>query len=308
MVYRFVISILYLFALLPLPVLYSLSSGISFFVHRIIRYRRRVVRRNLQLCFPEKSKSELLRIESDFYAYLCDVFVESVKLLHISDNELRRRITLEGKELITEYAAEGKPIILFLAHYANWEWVPALTLDLDEPKNMGALYKPLRNHLMNRISLRLRSRFKSECIPVKTAYRRLVELRRETSSFMIGFIADQRALGVSLKHWTMFFGQPTSFYAGGETIGDRVNAKYVYLEMKRPKRGHYIMRFHPIIPDEDTLRNKDFPYTRTFFQMLQKTISEAPPFWLWSHNRWKKVRAEVIIEAQQNTATTKASE
>lgn len=282
---------LHLMALLPLRILYGISYVLAFVAHSVIRYRLKVVRRNLQLCFPEMTPKERKAIERKFYLNLCDVIVETIKLLHISDSQLHRRVELRNTDLVKSIAERGEPIILFLAHFGNWEWVPSLTLQLNEPKEMGALYKPLRNKVMNRVSLRLRARFKSQCIPVKTAYRTVVEMRRQSPSFMIGFIADQRALGVSLKHHTVFFGQETAFYAGGETIGDRVNARYVYLDVERERRGYYTLTFREIDPQEDkSLAQCDFPYTRRYFQMLEQSIRRQPYLWLWSHNRWKAFR------------------
>lgn len=263
----------------------------AFVARCVVRYRVKVVRKNLDLCFPDKSRQEKRSIEKAFYVSLCDIFMETVKLLHISDGQLQRRVTLSNTQLINDIVAQHRPIILFLAHYGNWEWVPALTLSLDAPREMGALYKPLRNKVMNRVALRLRARFHSECIPVASAYRTLVEMRAKTPSFMIGFIADQRALGVSLKHWTYFFGQETSFYGGAETIGDRVGARYVYLDVQKVRRGYYNLTFKEIIPATNGgTQLPDFPYTRTYFTMLEQTIRRAPQYWLWSHNRWKKRR------------------
>lgn len=280
--------ILRLIALLPLKILYILSDILRFMAHRIVRYRLKVVRKNLRLAFPELSDKERRRIESDFYRNLCDVIVETIKLLHISDDELRRRITVRNIHEVDYFVDARRPVILFLAHYGNWEWVPALTLKVKQPSVMGALYKPLRDKGMDELMLRLRARFDSVCIPVRTAYRTLVELKSETPSFMIGFIADQRALGVSLKHWTEFLGQPTSFYAGGETIGDRVDAGYLYLDVERTARGYYTFTFRKIDIDAE-FAGKDFPVTRSYFRMLERTIRRNPGDWLWSHNRWKKV-------------------
>lgn len=288
--YGIVMCFLHLFAILPLWVLYVMSDFFALLAHYVIRYRLKVVRKNLSMCYPDKTKRELRHIERKFYRYLCDVFVETVKLLHISDSQLRDRVKVSNPELVSGIASCGQPVILFLAHYCNWEWVPALTLSVDAPKRMGALYKPLRNKVMNRVALRLRSRFKSECIPVKNAYRQLIGMKETTPSFMIGFIADQRALGVSVKHWTDFMGQRTSFYAGGETIGDRIGARFVYLDVKRLSRGHYLLTFKDIIPEG---AEPDFPYTRTFFDMLEQTVNEAPAYWLWSHNRWKEYHGKI---------------
>ena len=75
------LSVLYLFSDLAFPILYY-----------IIRYRRRLVRENLQCSFPEKSEKEIVCIEKAFYHNLCDVFIEAFKSLNISDEEMRRRV------------------------------------------------------------------------------------------------------------------------------------------------------------------------------------------------------------------------
>ena len=283
--YHIILFFLKSLALMPLWVLYRISDLFSLLIHKVIRYRVEIVRKNLRIAFPDKSDKELKKIEKRFFSYFCDCVVETIKLLHISDKQIRRRVTIENDDVIHQLASEGKPIILFMGHYANWEWVPALTLFINEPEKMGALYRTQHNKVMNRVILKIRSRFRSVCIPTKTAYRELLELKRTSPSFMIGFIADQRPLGDNLKNWTDFFNRPTAFLAGGETIGDRVGASYVYLEMKRVSRGHFSIGFHKIeVPEDD---KEELPYTRQYFRMLEQTIRENPPYWLWSHNRWK---------------------
>lgn len=286
-----IIGALYTLALQPLWLLYAYSTVLSFFVHHVFRYRLKVVRRNLRNAFPEKSESELRRIEAQFYRYFCDNVVETIKLLHISDRQIKKRITLENQELVYQLIDQGRPIILYLGHYANWEWVQSMIIMLREPKVMGALYKPLRNKVMDRVMLRIRSRFNLICIPTKTAYRRLLEIRRHNPSFMIGFIADQRPTGNSVKHWTEFMHQPTAYLTGGEVIGSRVDANYLYVEAERVKRGHLVLRYKKMEPDADD--RGEYPYSRLFLRMLEQTIRRAPAYWLWSHKRWSAVPPRV---------------
>lgn len=283
--YRLLLAGLYPLALMPLGLLYGLSDVISFLLHRVIGYRLKVVRKNLRASFPEKTEKELYKIERDFYRHLCDCFAEIVKMLHISDKEVFKRIKLKNEGLVHELLKGGHPIILYLGHFGNWEWVPAMTLMLDEPKKMGALYQPQHDKVMDDLMIKIRSRFNLICIQKSRAYRYLLEMKRETPSFMIGFIADQRPLGSHHKHWTWFLDQPTAYMAGGETIGERVGAHYLYVEARKVKRGHYVLEFKKMEPDPED--KDEFPYTRKYFRMLEESIRENPPFWLWSHNRWK---------------------
>ena len=292
--YNIIIGLLKLVAMLPLWVLYRISDFACLILHRVVGYRVKVVRKNLRNSFPEKTERELLDIENDFYRHLCDCFIEAVKLLHISDSQLRRRVRMDGLEILTANAAQGRSTILFLGHYGNWEWVPALTLDFPPTALLGDLYRPQHSVLMDRVMRRIRARFRSIGIPVDSAYRTILRLRDSGERLVIGFIADQRPLGGAIHHWTYFMGQPTAYVVGGETIGSRIGADYVYAAMEKVSRGHYVLRFRRMTPADEGPN----PYSRRFLMMLEDTIRRAPAYWLWSHNRWKNTPPADVFQAR----------
>lgn len=286
--YSIALNLLSATARLPLCILYVLSDMAYFIVYYIVRYRRETVRQNLELIFGKDDRKKIIRIEKRFYRHLCDCIVETVKLLHISDKEIDRRVEVTNGEYIDEIIRSGHSVVLFLGHYGNWEWVQAIIHHFKEPLVGGQVYKTLHDEVMDKIMLKIRSRFGLECIPQEKAVRRLLEIVRNKQEFVIGFISDQRPSGKILRHWTDFLGQATPYVVGGETIGNHVDARFVYLEMEKTGRGHYRLTFLPIEPDpEDTGPD---PYTREFMKMLEKTIMRAPEYWLWSHKRWKRKR------------------
>ena len=91
--YRIRRGAMYTASLLPFKVLYAISDLIYFIAYHIIRYRRRVVAKNLRNSFPEKGADELRAIEKRFYHSFCDSVVEMFKLLSISREELMRRMS-----------------------------------------------------------------------------------------------------------------------------------------------------------------------------------------------------------------------
>lgn len=286
--YSIALNLLSATARLPLCILYVLSDMAYFIVYYIVRYRRETVRQNLELIFGKTDRKKIIRIEKRFYRHLCDCIVETVKLLHISDKEIDKRVEVTNGEYIDEIIRSGHSVVLFLGHYGNWEWVQAIIHHFKEPLVGGQVYKTLHDGVMDKIMLKIRSRFGLECIPQEKAVRRLLEIVRNKQEFVIGFISDQRPSGKILRHWTDFLGQATPYVVGGETIGNHVDARFVYLEMEKTGRGHYRLTFLPIEPDpEDT---EPDPYTREFMKMLEKTIMRAPEYWLWSHKRWKRKR------------------
>ena len=88
-------------AILPYRALYFLSDLIYPLLYYVIRYRRKVVHANLVNSFPDKSEKEILDIEKGFYRHFCDYVMETVKLLHISDEEMRKRMRFINCDIIT---------------------------------------------------------------------------------------------------------------------------------------------------------------------------------------------------------------
>lgn len=285
--YKVIIFLLKALALFPLSLLYILSDFICFILYHLVRYRRKVVRRNLRNSFPEKTPDELKKIERRFYSYLCDCIVETVKLLHISDKELTQRAEIRNLDLVNEIASAGYPMVLFMGHYGNWEWVQTASMVLRKPLVMGGIYHPAKNKVMDRVMQQIRSRFDTLCIPMRNTYRTLMKLKDQGTPFLIGFISDQRPTGIIHdSHWTTFMNQSTPYLTGGETIGNRIGAKFLYMDVERVQRGYYTMTFTPMeIPQDDT---SEHPYTHQFLRLLEQSICRAPEYWLWSHNRWKR--------------------
>lgn len=296
--YILTISALKCIALMPLPLLYAISNGIYLLIYHVAGYRKKTVRENLLHAFPEKDRKERLRIEKRFYLHLCDCIVESIKLLHISEQELRRRIRVENTELVEQVAADNRPIILFLGHYGNWEWVQAVTSRYRRPAVNAEIYRPLHDKVMDKVMLKIRSRFDTLPIKQKHAFRTLLRMKQEGRQYLVGFIADQRPNSKNLNHWTTFLHQDTAYSAGADEIGNRIGANYLYLEVTKERRGHYRMRFRPLIPD---CPEAPHPYTLQFMKMLEKDIRKAPEYWLWSHKRWRIRRETAASTTPDNT-------
>lgn len=271
-------------AFLPLKVLYALSSCLCPAVYHLWRYRRRTVRKNLVCSFPEKCLPEIIVLEKEYYRHFCDCVVETVKILHISDEELDRRVQVTNGELMEQLTSDGRPVVLYLGHYGNWEWTQAVPRHYSRPAINGEIYRPMHSKVMERVMTRLRSRFPTLLIPQKQAFRTLLRMKQEGKQYLIGFIADQRPNSKSLNHWTTFLHQDTAYSAGGEEIGSRIDAHYFYLEVEKIKRGHYRTSLKPIVPRAE---DKTHPYTLEYMRMMEATIIRAPQYWLWSHKRWR---------------------
>lgn len=274
-------------AIWPLRMLYVLSSLIYPLVYYVARYRRQVVRTNLTNSFPEKTEKEITQIEKQFYRHFCDYVMETVKLLHISDDEMRRRMRFTNPELIEQLRSDGRPIFLYLGHQGNWEYIISISMWTSSEFTAGQIYHPLSNKVMDTLIYRLRSRFGTVGIPQKQALRTIITMVRDGKHPLLGFIADQRPARRPEPEWMEFLHQDTPIITGGEAMGRKLNAHFIYGSMRCVRRGYYELTFQPIVPIEDDA----YGYTKQYMHMLERDIQAQPHMYLWTHKRWKWKRS-----------------
>lgn len=288
--YCIVFGIWYLISLLPLRVLYWLSDALFYIIYYAVKYRRPLVRKHLRDSFPEKSEEERLQIERDFYAWLCDYVVESIKLFSMSRKQIMKRMQFVGVEKIQETCSRNQSCAVYLGHYCNWEWVTSLPLWAGNDITFGQIYHVLENPVFDKIFLHLRNRLGAVSIPMAETLRKIVRMRQEGRQIVIGFIADQSPFWNNIHYWTDFLHHDTPVFTGTEKIAVKSGFAVYYLDLQRVKRGYYKAEFK-LLTDKPK-ECKEFEITEMYFRELEKTIQRQPAFYLWTHNRWKRTREE----------------
>ncbi|NNE33345.1 MAG: lipid A biosynthesis acyltransferase, partial [Winogradskyella sp.] len=115
--YILIYPLLWIISILPFKLLYAFSDFLYLFIYKIFGYRTGTVKSNLRLVFPDKTEKEISDITSKFYHHLCDMIVEAIKSLTISDEQLKKRYKFSNVELINELEEKQRSIILMCAHY-----------------------------------------------------------------------------------------------------------------------------------------------------------------------------------------------
>lgn len=292
--FAFLTGILKCLAILPLSLLYGLSWGLYFLARHVIRYRVKMVRKNLRNSFPEADEATLRGYERDFYRNFADYIVETIKLLHISDEEMRRRFKFNNLAAIYRHLDAGKSVVCYYAHFFNWEWGSSFPLDAPEMVRKGIdlnqIYRPLSNKHFDALMLRLRSRFGAKSLAKSLALRTFLQERRDGKLSVTGFMSDQKPSHGDAVHVVEFLNQPTRMITGTEQLARRLGLAVVYWDMRKTARGHYEVDIIDICDDASQL--PEYQLTDTYAKLLERTIRRQPGIWLWSHNRWKKLKME----------------
>lgn len=274
---------------LPLKVLFFFSDVIFYIIYYVVRYRRKVVRRNMVNSFPEKTETEIVELEKRFYHALCDYFMETMKLYGMSEEKARKRVRFEGIDEVNRAFERGQSVVVYMGHTFNWEYATTIPLWLDRDNlTVGHIYHPLENEKFDDFFKKLRGQFNSENIAMKATLRRIIELGKQNRQFVIGFIADQVPTWESIHHWVNFMNQDTPVFTGTEKIAQRTKSAVFYMHIVKVKRGRYIARFEHMVDDASMLAPNLL--TEMYYKTLEDSIRKQPEMWLWTHNRWKRTR------------------
>lgn len=293
--YHLVKSIIYVWSLLPLPVLHLQSSFFAWLLHRVIGYRKEVVRDNLRQAFPDKSDVWLRETERTFYRNFCDVIIETVKLMSISPKNLKKRMRHINPEVLPEMTAHGGGGVAIFGHFCNWEWLGS-GMGVQLPFSTVGVYKPLSSKLFDRLMIHIRCRLGNEMVPMKDTFRE--SLKRLRKPCYIAFLGDQTPARHAKMYFTSFLGRPAPVHLGIATVALKMNVPMYYFDIRRERRGRYTVELVKI-PHEDLLphsKENVQALTDRHVAYLEDVIRSDAGRWLWSHRRWKHApRADDIL-------------
>lgn len=267
----------------PFRVLYWVSDFVFFLLYRVIRYRRKVVRENLLLVFPEKSEKERRLIERKFYAHLCDMFLEMVKTMGMSQEQMQRRFTYSDLDILEDLELQNKSIMLMYPHYASWEWT--MTLDPHVRSKGYAIYQRINNKYFDRWLREVRAKLGTTLIQTKDTPGIILKNKKRGQLATYAILSDQSPMPIKARHWAPFMGVMVPMHVGAESLSKRMDLPVVYLRVRKPARGYYEGSFKLLA--EYPKEVPDYELTEAFFREVEHSIREAPEFYFWTHKRWK---------------------
>lgn len=280
-----------LVALLPYRLLYVISDGIKFILYYIIRYRRKIVRINLSNSFPEKSKTQLIKIEKKFYKNLTDTMLEAIKMLHVNKNQFIKHVSITNQVIIEQLFDKGRSIFLAVGHSGNWEML-ASYLSLTQRHESIAIYKKISDENFDQLMKRVRQNLGGLLLfESRTAYRQLVAGKDKPRIVLI--LGDQTPPGNDSDYWTDFLHQQTPFFTGLEKMARSLDFAVVYLDVIRLKRGIYEATATLVCESGNMTAENEI--SEQYVRLLEKSIRAQPDNWLWSHRRWKHKRQKTAI-------------
>lgn len=274
--------LLWLISILPHRLFYAFSDVAFFFVFHVFGYRRKVVQENLNLVFPNKDQKEIARIEKEFYHHLCDTFLEMIKTMNLSKDQVKKKYHIVNPDVLREIEKE-RSIIILCAHYANWEWNVSIN-NYVESKGY-AVYQKINNSYFDAFIKKVRARWNTTLITQTQTAKTVIQNYRNNVRATYGMVSDQSPQAHRAQYWTKFMNIKVPIFNGGETLARKTGLAVVFLKVSKVKRGHYKAEFIPIA--QNGKETEEHEITNKFLRLTEAQIQEKPEHYLWTHKRWK---------------------
>ena len=287
--YLFFRLMVFLFSLLPFWMLYKLSDGLQFLFLRVVKYRYKVIHQNLTNSFPNKNESEIQELIKASYQNLCDILLEGIKGMSISDEEILKRYKFINPEVANDFYDQGRSMVGMASHYGNWEWaVQAINLQL-KCITVGVVAR-IKNKYLDGYVKKYRTHDRVKVLYPDIARPIIEKWDEENEPALFVYIADQSPPRGAQKsaQWVNFLNQDTACLWGGDRMARRMNFPAVNMAINRIKRGYYEVTLDVI--SEDSKNTNDADITKDYMKRLEERILAKPQDWLWSHKRWKLSR------------------
>lgn len=274
----------------------SIRRVIAFFIAKLFYYlslkHRLIAIHSLMRSFPDKSLEEIIRIAKESYLSVALVLVEFYDIPSLNKDNLNELITTRGLENYTSACNEGKGVLLFGAHFGNWEIGNAALAILTRP--LSFVYRILDSRLLEGIITTVRASCGNTSLPKENAMRQMIRLLKKDST--ISLLIDQNVAwygGVFVD----FFGRKACTTSGLALLAMHTGAPVLPFFTSRRPDGKYLLEIGGKVNiissenrEDDILIN-----TQNFTKIIEEHIRQYPEQWFWVHQRWKTKLCQVRL-------------
>ena len=276
--------------LLPLALKRAAARGFSCLAYGLLHKHKLIAVHNLSRSFPEKSLKEILQIIKDSYASFAQLFVEFPQLLYLNRDNISDWVTVKGLEHYEKACRSGKGVLLFSAHFGNWEMGNAALALLSTPPTFMA--RKLDSPFLESFTTYARNRLGIGKLDKEHAMRSVLGLLRKGEPLLL--LIDQNVAAREGVFIT-FFGRPACATAGIALMALHTGAAVLPIFTTRLPDGRYLTEIGAQVPTVDTGdREADvLQNTQNYNAIIEDHVRRHPGQWLWLHQRWKTKRCQL---------------
>jgi KDO2-lipid IV(A) lauroyltransferase len=273
------LGLLRLICWLPHRIALGVGRSIGRAGYRVAGKRRAIVRRNLELCFPDMSAEERNALVRRHFEALGMSLVEMGLGRWASDEYLNSMTDIVGVEHLQQALVGGKGVILLSAHFTTLE-LSGRVLKMNAPP-YDAVYRKNRSPFLTEILITGRERSVDNTIEKRDIKGMVRSLRSGRS---VWYAPDQ-SYNRKGAEVVPFFGVPSMHTTATSTLARLGKASVIPFFPQRMPDGRYLLRLLPPLtdfPSSDVVKD-----TQQYVRVLEEHIRRCPEQYLWLHRKFK---------------------
>lgn len=282
--------------LLPLDIA-SASFGWLARTLRPLLPRTRRAEANLARVLPHLTELEIGAITREMWDNIGRVLAE---FPHLGELRHGPRVELIGADQLLDPAAAGRSLILFSAHFGNWELATLAFPPTDKP--IGIVYRQQNNPVADRLLRHCRRHTTDRLVPKGAAGARAA-MKILKAGGHLGLVVDQKMNdGIEVP----FLGQPAMTAPALAQLALRYRCVVAPVRVDRLDGAHFRVTVgEPFEPQPSGDRDADIhAIMRRVNDTLGDWIRERPGQWMWLHRRWPPVAESTREPASAPRPTT----
>lgn len=260
-----------------------LAKGLAFLTFDLLKIRREVMLKNLDIAFPDEFTSE--EKKSIARKSLGNFAMTGLEFLEARTGDIARDVTGEGEHHLYDALKEGKGVYILCMHLGNWEAMGAYMTRNMVPSHV--LVKPVGGDGLNQFVTEQRAKNRFLWVKRKKkgdGFSAIKEILGRNE--VVGFVMDQsRPSSPRLPFFSQSAKTNTSFAAIWQKIPAPIVPAYAY----RSSFGVHTVKFFPELKlsTSENLEEDILQHSTLFNQVVESCVRQAPEQYFWLHNRWK---------------------
>lgn len=267
-----------------------------FFFKKASPRHSRLVTANLALAFPADDAAHRAGLKTRIYDHFGKVFMEILRTFARGDPQaILARTRIHHAEILEQALEKGRGVVVFSAHFGNWEWIPLVLRDR-LGREIHSIARPMDNPLIEDKVRKFREAMGSRVIYKRGSLRTI--LKRLAGNGVVYLLIDQNTVTREGVFVDFFATQAATVTTVAQLVLKKnIPAVPVFLHYE----GDAIVL--EVLPEVAAPARGDdgaavTGLTQELTRLIEEQVRKFPEQWFWFHDRWKTRPQGEIHESQ----------
>jgi KDO2-lipid IV(A) lauroyltransferase len=293
--YLFFIAFVFLIKISPLFMVKFNKKMLRFLFGKFSKRHPGVVARNLEIAFPAAAPEERAALTERIYRHFSTVLIDIIYIfVKKRPEKILKPIRIVHLEYLEQALEKQRGVILFSAHFGNWELVPYILSRALNVK-LNSIARKMDNPLVEKKVLQFREFMGSLVIDKKNAVRTM--LKRLEKNGIVYLLIDQNTIEREAV-FVEFFGQMASAVPSVPRLHLKKEIPVIPLFLHY-EEDEIVLELQEELDAAGICNNLDRENNKADIKecvrrmtqycttVIEEQVRQYPEQWFWFHNRWK---------------------